>query len=307
MTERLAFIGTGIMGASMAGHLLAAGYCLTVHNRTKAKAQSLIDRGAAWADDPAAAAEDADVVFTNVTDTPDVEAVVLGHRGVLAVARPGMVVVDHSTISPAATRDLAARLAERGATLLDAPVSGGDVGARNATLAVMVGGDAAALERVRPMLQCMGKSITHCGPVGTGQLTKLANQIFVAVTNLAVCEGLTFAKANGLDLQKTIDAVKEGAAGSWQLANLGPRMVKGDFAPGFMIDLQVKDLNLVLDAADAAGLYLSATQQVDGLFTDGQQSGRGREGTQLLFELVDKQAKAFHRLAQGSDDQPPET
>jgi 3-hydroxyisobutyrate dehydrogenase len=208
-----------------------------------------------------------------------------------------MVIVDHSTISPAATREIAAKLAERGATLLDAPVSGGDVGARNATLAIMVGGDERALDRVRPMLQRMGKSITHCGPVGTGQLTKLANQIFVAVTNLAVSEGLAFAKANGLDLQKTIDAVKEGAAGSWQLANLGPRMVKGDFAPGFMIDLQVKDLNLVLDAADAAGLYLSATQQVDALFTDGQKSGRGRDGTQALYELVDRNAKTFHRLA----------
>ena len=298
MTERLAFIGTGIMGAPMAGHLLAAGYPVTVHNRTKAKAQPLVDKGATWADDPAEAAEQADVVFTNVTDTPDVEAIVLGHRGILSVARPGMVVVDHSTISPAATRDMAAKLAERGATLLDAPVSGGDVGARAGTLAIMVGGDLAALERVRPVLQHMGKSITHCGPVGTGQLTKLANQIFVAVTNLAVCEGLAFARANGLDLQKTIDAVKEGAAGSWQLSTLGPRMVRGDFAPGFMIDLQVKDLNLVLDAADAAGLYLSATQQVDALFTDGQHSGRGRDGTQALFELVDRHAKAFHELAQ---------
>jgi 3-hydroxyisobutyrate dehydrogenase len=297
MTERLAYIGTGIMGAPMAGHLLAAGYPLTVHNRTKAKAQPLIDKGATWAEDPALAAEQADVIFTNVTDTPDVEAIVLGHRGVLSVARPGMIVVDHSTISPAATREMAAKLAEQGATLLDAPVSGGDVGARNATLAIMVGGDAPALERVRPMLQRMGKSITHCGPVGTGQLTKLANQIFVAVTNLAVCEGLNFAKANGLDLQKTIDAVKEGAAGSWQLVTLGPRMIKGDFAPGFMIDLQVKDLNLVLDAAHSAGLYLAATQQADALFTDAQQAGRGRDGTQRLFDMVEKHARAFHQLA----------
>jgi 3-hydroxyisobutyrate dehydrogenase len=303
MTQRLAYIGTGIMGAPMAGHLLAAGYPLTVHNRTKAKAQPLLEQGASWADDPAAAAENADVVFTNVTDTPDVESIVLGHRGILSVARPGLIVVDHSTISPAATRDMAAKLAEKGATFLDAPVSGGDVGARNGTLAIMVGGDAQALERVRPMLQHMGKSLTHCGPVGNGQLTKLANQILVAGTNLAVCEALTFAKANGLDPMTMINAVKDGGAGSWQLANLGPRMVKGDFAPGFMIDLQVKDLNLVLDAAQSAGLYLSATQQADALFTDAQQSGRGRDGTQRLFEMVEKHARAFYELAhQAAED-----
>lgn len=286
--ERLAFIGTGIMGAPMAGHLLSAGHSVCVHTRTKSKADDLLRRGAAWADSPADAARDADVVFVNVPDTPDVESVVLGERGLLFAARPGLVVVDHSTISPAATRRMNDALSARGAALLDAPVSGGDVGARNATLSIMVGGDEAAFTRVRPLLERLGKTITRCGPSGAGQLTKLVNQVLVSVTNLAVCEALVFAKKNGLDLNKTIAALAGGAAGSWQLANLGPRMVAGDFAPGFMIDLQVKDLRLVCEAARDAGLRPEATDLVKRLFEAGQADGRGREGTQALFAMVER-------------------
>ena len=289
MTQRVAFIGTGIMGAPMAGHLLASGHPLTVHNRTREKAQHLLDRGAAWADSPADAARAADVVFVNVPDTPDVEAVVLGERGVLSAARAGLVVVDHSTISPSATRRMAEALSARGAAFLDAPVSGGDVGARNATLSIMVGGDGSALARVRPLLERMGKTITHCGPSGSGQLTKLVNQILVSVTNLAVCEALAFARRSGLDPQKTIAALGGGAAGSWQLANLGPRMVAGDFAPGFMIDLQVKDLRLVLESAKEIGMTPTAVQVVTRLFEAAQAQGRGREGTQALFAMVEQQ------------------
>jgi 3-hydroxyisobutyrate dehydrogenase len=288
---RLAFIGLGIMGKPMAGHLLAAGYELTIHTRSKAKADELIAKGAKSADTPAAAAAGADVVLICVTDTPDVKAVLLGEHGVIHSARPGMIVIDHSTISPDETKKFAAELAGHGTHLLDAPVSGGDVGARNATLSIMVGGDASAFDCAQPILQKMGKTITHCGPSGAGQLTKLVNQVLVSVTNLAVCEALTLATAGGLDPLKTITAVAGGAAGSWQLSNLGPRMVAGDFAPGFMIDLQHKDLRLVLEAAATARVKLPTAEHVTGLFAEAQKDGRGRQGTQALFEMVRKHAK----------------
>jgi 3-hydroxyisobutyrate dehydrogenase len=288
MIQRVAFIGTGIMGAPMAGHLLAAGFPLSVHSRTRSKADDLLRRGATWADSPADAARSADGVFVNVPDTPDVEAVLLGDRGVLSVARAGQVVIDHSTISPSATRRMAAALNERGATLLDAPVSGGDVGAKNATLSIMVGGDEVAFTRVRPLLERLGKTITYCGPSGSGQLTKLVNQVLVSVTNLAVCEALVLARKGGLDPQKTVAALAGGAAGSWQLSNLGPRMLAGDFAPGFMIDLQVKDLRLVLEAAHELNLDPAAVDLVKRLFEMAQKQGRGREGTQALFSIVEQ-------------------
>jgi 3-hydroxyisobutyrate dehydrogenase len=291
MSTRVAFVGLGIMGLPMAGHLLAAGHELTVHTRTKAKAEGLLAKGATWAGSPREAAEGADVVFVCVTDTPDVRDVLQGTDGVIAAARAGLVVVDHSTISPSATREMAEALAAKGATLLDAPVSGGDVGARNATLSIMVGGDEGAFARVEPLLRHMGKTITHCGPSGAGQLTKLVNQILVSVTNLAVSEALVFARNNGLDGEKTVAALSGGAAGSWQLANLGPRMLKGDFAPGFMIDLQQKDLRLVLEAAAGAKTPLPAVSMVHQLFTSAQAAGRGREGTQALFSVIEKMSK----------------
>lgn len=291
MQTRLGFIGLGIMGAPMAGNLLAAGNPLVVHTRTRAKAQPLLDRGATWADSPADVARQAQVIFVCVTDTPDVQAVVAGPDGILSTAHTGTIVVDHSTISPSATRDLAAKLAGASVLMLDAPVSGGDIGARSATLAIMVGGGAGAFETVRPYLAQMGKSITHCGPSGAGQLTKLVNQVLVSITNLAVCEALTFAQKSGLDLNTTIAAVAGGAAGSWQLSNLGPRMAKRDFAPGFMVDLQAKDLRLVAQAAEEAGLELSAVNLVHELFAQGQREGRGREGTQSLIAMVEKAAQ----------------
>jgi 3-hydroxyisobutyrate dehydrogenase len=294
MPSRLAFIGLGIMGAPMAGHLLAAGHSLVVNNRTKSKADGLIAKGAAWADTPANAARSADVVFICVTDTPDVETIILGKGGVIEAARPGMIVVDHSTISPSATRRFAEALQAKGAPFLDAPISGGDVGARNATLSIMVGGDEGAFTQVLPLFQHMGKNITHCGSSGAGQLTKLANQILVSVTNLAVSEALTFASTNGLDLQKTITAVAGGAAGSWQLQNLGPKMVTSDFAPGFMIDLQQKDLRLVLQAAGESHTPLPAASLVHQLFSAAQAAGRGKDGTQALFTVLQ------HRAANGA-------
>ena len=270
----------------MAGHLLTADCSLSVHTRTRPTADALLSAGAVWADSPAAASAAADVVFVCVTDTPDVQAVLLGPGGVVDSARPGLIVVDHSTISPVVTREMAATLAERGVTLLDAPVSGGDVGARNATLSIMVGGPTEAFDRVLPLLQRMGKTVTHCGPSGAGQLTKLVNQVLVSVTNLAVCEAMTLATAGGLDAARTIAAVAGGAAGSWQLSNLGPRMVAGDFAPGFMVDLQAKDLRLVREAATDAGVSLATVDRVAELFDLLRRDGRGRDGTQALYDAV---------------------
>ena len=275
----------------MAGHLLEAGHALVVNTRTRAKAKWLMERGARWADIPAQAAADADIVFVCVPDTPDVEAVVSGTNGILASARPGLVVVDHSTISPAATRKMNSALNAIGATLLDAPISGGDTGARNATLSIMVGGDEKAFQRVRPLLGHMGKTITHCGPSGSGQLTKLVNQVLVSVTNLAVCEALAFARASGLDAQKTLAAVSGGAAGSWQLSNLGPKMLAADYRPGFMVKLQQKDLRLAIQAARDAGLDLSALDLVSRLFDDAAREGRGEEGTQALFAVVERMSR----------------
>ena len=291
MREQVAFIGLGIMGGPMAGHLLSAGYHLTVHTRTKSRAQELVQRGARWADSPGAAASAADFVFTCVPDTPDVEAVVLGKDGVMSAAREGLIVVDHSTISPAATRKMNEALSARGARLLDAPVSGGDTGAKNATLSIMVGGNENAFERVRPLLGHMGKTITYCGPSGAGQLTKLVNQILVSVTNLAVAEALTFAQASGLDPQKTLSAIGGGAAGSWQLANLGPKMISRDFRPGFMIKLQQKDLRLAIEAAREAGLDLPALDLVHQLFDEALRQGRADEGTQALYAVVDRTSR----------------
>ena len=290
MLPKTAFIGLGIMGLPMAGHLLEAGYPLIVSTRTRAKAANLLSRGARWADSPNTAAEQADVIFICVPDTPDVEAVVLGEDGVIHAARPGLIVVDHSTISPSATRKMARRLADRGSAMLDAPVSGGDLGAKNATLSIMVGGDAAAFDRVKPLLERLGKTITHCGGSGTGQLTKLVNQILVSGTNLAVCEAMVFAIRNGLDPHKTLSAVGGGAASSWQLLNLGPKMIAEDFRPGFMIDLQQKDLRLCLQAAKEAGIELSALPLVHELFKQAQEDGHGRDGTQALYDAVRKRA-----------------
>jgi 3-hydroxyisobutyrate dehydrogenase len=275
------------MGLPMAGHLLAAGHSLVIHSRTKSKAKSLLARGATWADTPADAASAAEVVFLCVPDTPDVRQVIASDTGIIHSIKPKMIVVDHSTISPSATRALAELLAAKGATLLDAPISGGDVGAQNGTLSIMVGGQRHAFEQVEPLLRHMGTTITYCGESGNGQLTKLVNQILVTVTNMAVCEALVFANRNGLNLEQTIAAVSGGAAGSWQLANLGPRMVRHDFKPGFTIDLQQKDLKLVMEAAAKSKASLPAASLVHQLFTAAQAAGHGREGTQALYRVLE--------------------
>jgi 3-hydroxyisobutyrate dehydrogenase len=280
------FIGLGIMGRSMAGHLLRAGHPLTVFNRSPGRAGELAAAGARVAATPAEAAAASEIVVVMVSDTPDVEAVVAGPAGVLEGIKPGAVVVDMSTVSPDLERRLAARLRERGAEYVDAPVSGGDVGARNATLAIMAGGTAAAVEKARPVLMRMGKSVTHCGPVGSGQLAKLCNQILVGVTLLGVSEAIALARGSGLDPEVMIKAVEGGAAASWQLSNLGPRILQGDFEPGFMVDLMQKDLRIVIETAEASGASIPATALVRQLFSAAQAAGEGRKGTQILGDVV---------------------
>jgi len=286
--QPVGFIGLGIMGRPMAGHILKGGHPLSVFNRTRSKTVEFQAQGAAVAGSPAEVAARSEIVVTMVTDTPDVEAVVAGPGGILEGIRPGSIVVDMSTISPKTERALDEKLRARGAGLVDAPVSGGDVGAREATLAIMAGGDREAFDRVLPILRLLGKTITHCGPTGSGQTAKLGNQILVSVTLLAVSEALVFARKNGLDPSILIEAVSGGAAQSWQLTNLGPRIIKRDFAPGFMIDLVQKDLRLVLEACSHADVSLPATALVHQLFGSAQAHGSGREGTQGLAKVLER-------------------
>ena len=297
MSDRVGFIGLGIMGTGMTRNLLRANVDLTVYNRTPARMQPLADAGAATAASPAALAAGVDVVFVCVSDTPDVEQVLLGKDGVLEGARPGTLVVDMSTISPRATRDLAARLREAEVAMLDAPVSGGSEGAAKGTLSIMVGGEAADLERARPYLSAIGSTITHVGPTGAGQSCKLVNQILVVVNMLAASEALVFAQAAGLDLERTLEAVTGGAAGSWMLANRGPQVIKRDWRPGFTIDLQQKDLRLVLEAADETAAPVLATNLVFHLYRALQREGLGAEGNHALV-------KALERLSGITVEQP---
>ncbi|MDZ7317024.1 MAG: NAD(P)-dependent oxidoreductase [candidate division KSB1 bacterium] len=288
--EKVGFIGLGIMGKPMALNLLKADFPLTVWNRTPEKMAPVVAQGAKAATSPKETAQNSTIIITMVTDTPDVEEVTLGKEGILEGAAKGSVVIDMSTISPTATREFAERLEAHGIEHLDAPVSGGDVGAAAGTLAAMVGGKAEVLERCRPVLEAMCKTITHVGGHGMGQTVKLCNQILVSLTNLAVCEAVTFAKAAGIDPTIMISAVQNGAAGSWQLTNLGIKMARRDFAPGFMIDLQQKDLRLALQAAEELSLPLPGLSLVHQLFLSCQAAGEGREGTQALIKAIERLA-----------------
>ncbi|MCB9438558.1 MAG: NAD(P)-dependent oxidoreductase [Anaerolineales bacterium] len=287
MSEKVGFIGLGIMGQGMTHNLLKAGVDLTVWNRTRSKAESIVTAGAQWADTPAALAHQCDIIITCVSDTPDVEAVILGEDGVLAGIKAGALVIDMSTISPHATREIAAKLAEKGAHMLDAPISGGSEGAAKGTLSIMVGGDVVQFDRAMPFFQAMGKAITHVGEQGAGQMVKLVNQVLVVITGLAVSEAMVFAQAGSLDLEKTLAAVSQGAAGSWMLSNRGPQMIQRDWRPGFTIDLQQKDLRLVLEAADQMGVPALGTSLVFNLYRTLQQQGLGSEGNHALVKALE--------------------
>ena len=250
------YIGLGLMGKSIARNIHKAGFPLVVHNRSQAAVEELMAEGAKAATSPAEVAAQADVVFTNLPDTPDVEKVVLGEKGILAGAHSGLIFVDNSTIKPATARSLAARLLEQGVFSLDAPVSGGDIGARNGTLAIMVGGPAEALEKVRPVFQAMGKTVTHVGEAGAGQVAKAANQIMVAAQMVAMGELLIFAQKAGVDPQKVVEAIKGGAAQCWTLDVKPPRLFAGNRNPGFKAHMQAKDLNIILETAREYGIPL---------------------------------------------------
>ena len=282
-TTRLGWIGTGVMGASMAGHLQSAGYSLTVHTRSRDKATALEANGATWADSPLAVAAEADVTFAIVGYPTDVREAFLGPAGALAGARPGSVVVDMTTSEPSLAIEIARDAAGKSVGAVDAPVSGGDVGARNATLSIMVGGDDDHVELVRPLLEIMGKTIVHLGGPGAGQHTKMVNQILIASGMIGVSEALLYAQEAGLDLDKTLEAVSGGAAGSWSLSNYGPRMLAGDFEPGFYVDHFVKDMGIALDEAKAMQVSAPGLALAHQLYVALQAQGGGRNGTQALL------------------------
>jgi len=284
----IGFIGLGIMGRPMAKHLLAAGHRLTVWNRSRPGIDAMVAAGAAAAPSAAEVANLSEVVFTMVGDSPDVEEVALGESGIIKGAKQGLIHIDMSTISPAVTRAIATEYAKAGIELVDAPVSGGETGAINATLSIMAGGRQETFERCLPLLQALGKTITYCGPSGAGQTVKLCNQVVVSVTNMAVCEGLVLAAKSGVPPATMVEAISGGAAASWQLLNLGPKMIAGDFAPGFKVWHQQKDLRLALELARNIALPLPASSLVHQLFASVQADGLDEAGTQALVKALEK-------------------
>ncbi|MDX1413090.1 MAG: NAD(P)-dependent oxidoreductase [Candidatus Promineifilaceae bacterium] len=287
MSETIGFIGLGIMGQGMARNLLNAGFSLTIWNRTASKMEPLVELGARAANSPSELASQSDIVITCVSDTADVQDVVLGQNGAIHGLKKGDLLIDMSTISPQATREIADKLSVNDVNMLDAPISGGSEGAAHGTLSIMVGGKGDQVARATPVFEAMGKTITHVGDTGAGQTVKLVNQILVVVTMLGVGEALMLAQAGGLDLQKTLDAVSQGAAGSWMLSNRGPQVINRDWRPGFTIDLQQKDLRLVLEAADQLGVPLLATSTVFQLYRSLQQQGLGSEGNHALVKALE--------------------
>lgn len=287
MSDRIGFVGLGIMGQGMARNLLKAGFSVRVWNRTASKAEALLAEGAQAGSSPADVAANSDVIVTCVSDTPDVEAVILGEAGIIHGAKAGALVVDCSTISPQVTKEIAAKLKEKGIHMLDAPISGGSEGAAKGTLTIMVGGAAEDFERAKPVLQAMGKTITHIGEIGTGQTVKLVNQVLVVGNCLAMCEALLLAQAGGVDLQRTFDAISQGAAGSWMFTNRAPQIMHRDWRPGFTIALQQKDLRLVLDAADELGVPLPGTALIFQLYRTLEAKGIELEGNHALVKALE--------------------
>jgi 3-hydroxyisobutyrate dehydrogenase len=283
----VAFIGLGLMGAHMAGHILAAGHPLHVYNRTRAKAEGLLARGATWHDDPGSAAAKADVVITMVGLPKDVEEIYFGARGIIAQARPGAVLIDMTTSSPSLAKRIATAARERGVGAIDAPVSGGDIGARDAKLSIMIGGEEADVAAVMPILQLMGTNIRRQGGPGAGQHTKLANQIVIAGTMLGVAEGLAYAGRVGLDAHAVLASIGTGAAGGFLLNMLGPKMVNRDFAAGFFVEHLIKDLRIASEEAGAAGLELKGLMTALGQYTALAERGGLRDGTQALIKVYD--------------------
>lgn len=284
---RIGWIGTGVMGLSMCGHAMSRAASVTIYNRTRDKAQLLLDRGAKWADSPRLVAERSDVVFTMVGFPRDVREVYLGRDGVLEGARPATILVDMTTTEPALAREIDAAARAKGLHAVDAPVSGGDVGAREARLSIMVGGDPETVERVRPLLETMGKTIVHQGPAGAGQHTKMCNQIQLAGTMVGMCESLIYARKAGLDLETMLRSISGGAAGCWSLDNLAPRICKRNFDPGFFVDHFVKDMGIALEEAKRMNLPLPGLALAHQLYVTVQALGHGRKGTHALMLAIE--------------------
>ncbi len=283
--ERVAFIGIGVMGKSMAGHLLDAGYPVSVYNRTKSKADDLVARGAEWREAPADAAADADIVITIVGFPQDVEETYFGPQGVFQTLESGGLVIDMTTSSPLLAKKIAEEGSKRGIGALDAPVSGGDLGAREARLSIMVGGEETDFERAKPLFEIMGKNIHLQGPAGSGQHTKMSNQIAIAAAMVSIAESLAYAKASGLDPKRVLASIESGAAGSWSLSNLAPRALDGDFAPGFYVKHFIKDMGIALESAKEMGLALPGLAMAKGLYDRLAADGGADDGTHALFRF----------------------
>jgi 3-hydroxyisobutyrate dehydrogenase len=279
---RIGWIGTGVMGSPMACHLIDAGHDVDVYNRTRARASGVVEKGARWRDSPADVATEADVVFLMLGYPIDVRETVLGEVGVLAALKPGSLLIDMTTSEPALAVEIHEAAVAKGVQALDAPVSGGDVGARNATLVIMVGGTAEAFERAEPLLSVLGQSVTLLGDAGAGQHTKMVNQIAIAAGMIALCESLLYAHRAGLDLEQAIETIQGGAAGSWSLSNYGPRILRGDMEPGFRVDHFVKDLGIALTEARRMKLSLPGTALAEQLYVAAQGNGLGEKGTHAL-------------------------
>lgn len=286
--QRIGFIGLGIMGKPMALNLLAAGYTLTVYNRTRSKTVALEQAGAKLASSPKQVSENSDVIITMVSDSPDVQEIVLGSHGILEGICHNSIVIDMSTISPSMTKTLSQRLSEKGASMLDAPVSGSSWAAEDGTLSIMVGGDKEIFEKCLPIFETLGKTIVHIGPTGMGQVCKLVNQVIVAGTLASVCEGLLLGSKSGVDLENVFQAITGGAANSWQLENLGSRIIKRDFAPGFTVKLMLKDQRLINQASEELELPMPVSSIARQFFYILGQKGLGEEGTQSYIKALEE-------------------
>ncbi|MCQ6564016.1 NAD(P)-dependent oxidoreductase [Paenibacillus mendelii] len=282
----IGFIGTGVMGNSMAGHFIKAGYSVIVYNRTKSRAEELMALGAVWMDTAAQVASRANVIITMVGYPKDVEDVYLGQNGILAHAQEGSYVIDMTTSTPSLARRIYAEAKEKGIYALDAPVSGGDIGAREARLAIMVGTDEDAFEAMLPVFSVIGKNIILQGGAGSGQHTKMCNQIAIASNMIGVCEAMVYAKRAGLHPETVLKSIETGAAGSWSLSNLAPRMMSGDFKPGFYVKHFIKDMRIALDAAKEMGILTPGLALAKSLYDELEDKGEADSGTQALFKLL---------------------
>jgi 3-hydroxyisobutyrate dehydrogenase len=285
---RIGWIGTGVMGRWMCQHLMTKGYSATVYNRTKDKTQPLVEAGALWADTPKAVAERSDVIFAIVGFPKDVREVFLGPQGALAGSKPGAILVDMTTSEPSLAIEIHQAAKSKGVGSIDAPVSGGDVGAKNAALSIMVGGDQVMVETVRPLLECMGKTVVHQGSPGAGQHTKMVNQVLIATNMIGVCEALLYAYKAGLDAKTVLQSVGGGAAASWSLNNLGPRIIDRNFEPGFFVEHFIKDMGIALDEAKCMGLALPGLALANQLYLAVKAQGYGRKGTHALMLALEQ-------------------